>query len=101
MLYTPFTTPHEASLLIASAAKSKRLELNFSQSSLAERSGVSLGSIKIFEANGKISLQSLLKIALILDCMDEFLTLFQKKPMESYVTIDEALKTKTRKRGRR
>lgn len=101
MIYTPFTTPIEASLLIASAAKSKRLELNFSQSTLAERSGVSLGSIKVFESSGKISLQSLLKIALVLDCMDEFLTLFQKKPLESYASIDEALKTKTRTRGRR
>lgn len=101
MVYTPFITPHEASLHIASAAKSKRLDANFSQSTLAERSGVSLGAIKIFERSGKISLPSLLKIALVLDCMEDFLMLFKKKPLESYSTIDEALLSKPRQRGRR
>lgn len=101
MLYTPFSTPPEASLQLALAVKLKRLEANFSQSTLAERSGVSLGAIKLFERSGKISLLSLLKIAFVLDCMEDFLTLFKKKPLESYNTIDEALKSKPRKRGRR
>ena len=37
-----------------------------SQAELAERSGVSLGSIKRFEQTGKIAFESLLKLAHIL-----------------------------------
>ena len=93
-------TPYEAMLQIASRAKSKRLELNLSQETLSEKSGVSLGVLKKFERTGKISLESLLKLALVLDALLEFGSLFSPKPLESYVTIDQILKKKTRKRGR-
>ncbi len=45
---------------------------SLSQSNLAERSGVSLGSLKRFEASGKISLESFLKLLHILGRLDEF-----------------------------
>ena len=43
--------------------KQKRLQYDLTQVGLANRSGVSLGSIKRFEATGQISLESLLKIS--------------------------------------
>lgn len=45
---------------------------NWTQKDLAEKSGVSFGSIKRFERLGKISFESLLKIAESLDRLDEF-----------------------------
>ena len=49
-----------------------RKELSWTQQDLAERSGVSYGSIKRFERFGKISFESLLKIAESLSRLDEF-----------------------------
>ncbi|MEA1880026.1 MAG: helix-turn-helix domain-containing protein [Campylobacterota bacterium] len=52
--------------------KARRKSLNYAQDELATRSGVSLGSLKRFESSGKISLESLLKLALVLECLDGF-----------------------------
>ena len=49
-----------------------RKEAAMSQSELAERSGVSLGSIKRFESSGQISLVSLLKLIHILGRLADF-----------------------------
>jgi len=94
-------TPHDLMAKIAEQAKGKRLSLNLTQQSLSERSGVSLGVLKKFERTGKISVESLLKIALVLDSLTEFAVLFKPKPLETYPTLDQLLKQKTRKRGRK
>ena len=52
--------------------KERRRTLGYTQSELATRSGVSLGSLKRFESSGQISLESLLKLALILECLEDF-----------------------------
>ncbi len=92
--------PSDTAKHVAMAAKEKRLSLNLSQKKLSEQSGVSLSVIKHFEHTGKISLESLLKIALPLDCLQDFLKLFAKKPLEDSTTLDDILNQKTRKRGR-
>jgi len=53
--------------------------LNWTQKDLVDKSGVSYGSIKRFERFGKISFESLLKIAEALNRLDEFETLFLPK----------------------
>lgn len=85
---------------IAKRFRKRRLFLNISQQALANKSGVSLGSIKRFELTGEVSLKHLLKLALILDSIDEFHNLF---PENNYQTVDDILKSrkiKERKRGR-
>lgn len=72
-------TPKEIRQEIAARTKECRLALNISQKELAERSGVSLGSIKRFESSGLISLASLLELALVLDHLDNFSALFAAK----------------------
>jgi transcriptional regulator with XRE-family HTH domain len=52
--------------------KTRRKSLKISQKDLATRSLVSLGSIKRFESSGHISLESLLKLALVLECLEDF-----------------------------
>ncbi len=94
-------TPKEMLRRIAHHAQSKRLSLNLSQQTLAERSGVSYGSLKKFEITGKISLESLVKIALTLGSLDEFDDLFKPKAPENFISLDELLKDTKRKRGRR
>lgn len=91
-------SPHQLLLEVSANAKKKRLELNLTQQSLAERSGVSLGSLKRFELTGEISLHSLLKLALVLGSMQEFESLFTSKIEE--LTLDQLLiRNKKRQRG--
>ncbi len=98
----PFISATPSDLLsdIAKQAQTKRLSLNLSRKTLSERSGVSLSVLKKFERTGKISLESLVKIAMVLDAMDEFLLLFKPTPPENFATLDELLKDNSRKRGR-
>lgn len=94
-------SPYEIAQEIAKKSKNKRLDLNLSQQTLAERSGVSYGTLKKFERSGKISLESLLKIALVLDELKNFKHLFTKSADELPKSLDELLVDKSRKRGRK
>lgn len=100
MIDINFSTPSEMAMRIAATAKEMRLSLNLSQETLSERSGVSWGVIKKFERTGKISLESLLKLALTLGSLDDFTGLFKAPAPQTFATLDELLKKKTRKRGR-
>lgn len=72
--------------------------MNLTQEGLALRSGVSFGTIKLFERRGKISLESLLKLAIALQASDEFEKLFLATTPA--LSLDELLKEpKVRKRG--
>ena len=91
-------TPDEVLLEIANRAKQKRLSLNLTQSGLADRSGVSLPSLKRFEKTGLISLKSLLDIALVLGCLSDFENLF--KTDDNITSLfAEKKEPKKRKRG--
>jgi transcriptional regulator with XRE-family HTH domain len=81
--------------------KERRLSLNLSQATLAQKSGVSLGSIKRFEQDSDISLSSLLKLSLVLECLDDFTKLCSNE-FENTGSINELLKQRTlRRRGQR
>ena len=62
---------------LAQRTRTLRKELKMSQSELAQRANVSLGSYKRFETSGHVSLDSLLKIAFILGKLGDFETVFQ------------------------
>jgi len=85
---------------ISNRFKSKRLALNITQSELALKSGVSLGSIKRFEITAEISLRHLIMIALVVGSTEEFTTLFAGKNYKSIEDVIASGKVKTRKRAR-
>ena len=64
-----------------------------SQEELSRMSGVSYGSVKRFEATGKISLLSLTKLAMALDMADELRELFTQVP---YRNIQEVIDERKR-----
>jgi len=68
-----------------------RKGLGWTQRDLAEKSGVSYGSVKRFERFGKISFESLLKIAEALDRLDEFERLLLPKETKR---LEKLFKTK-------
>jgi len=70
--------------------KERRKSLNYTQTELATRSGVSLGSLKRFEGSGQISLESLLKLALVLECLGDFSAVCCEEE-ERFESMDEIL----------
>ncbi len=70
------TIPAATEALVA-RMRARRQSMNFTQKDLASRSGVSYASVRRFELLGEISLQSLLKIAMALDCLEDFNMLFR------------------------
>jgi len=70
--------------------KERRKSMGYTQTECATRSGVSLGSLKRFENSGQISLESLLKLAFVLECLDGFGSLCEEDE-ESFGSIDEVL----------
>lgn len=55
----------------------RRKELKISQKEMAKQSGVSYGSIRRFESTGQISLESLMKIARVINSLEDFDLLFK------------------------
>ena len=99
MLAINITTPKTIMQNLKDRNKQKRLFLNITQEGLANKSGVSLGSVKRFESSGEISFESLLKVALVLNCLDDFKNIANKKD-EQYDSMDDLLKVKPiKKRG--
>ena len=76
-------TAEEMDEKLAQRVRRIRKRRSISQEELSRRSGVSYGSIKRFETSGKISLLSLTKIAIALDCADEIRQLFSEIPHKS------------------
>ena len=74
-------SPETYMLQIAQRERAVRKKNRLSRADLSKRSNVSYGSLKRFEETGNISLASLIKIAIALDSIEEFETLFQtRKP---------------------
>lgn len=72
MLPINLKTPQEVRQGIADRFKARRLAMNLTQRELAARSGVTWSSLKRFEREGLIALDSLLNLAMVLDCLGEF-----------------------------
>lgn len=86
--------PYDLLEELALKHKTLRKQAGLTQSELARRSGVSLGSIKRFELTGQISLESLLKLAQILNCINDFELIL--KPAENLKEIEKLFSDKTR-----
>jgi len=71
-MYSLKATPLEVRKVLAERHRTLRKQQKMSQKEMAERSGVSLGSLKRFENTGKISLDSLLKPMHLLGRLNEF-----------------------------
>ena len=61
---------------VARSARARRVARGLTQRALAERAGVSLGSLRRFEQTGAISLTALVEIAQVLDALEGFDGLF-------------------------
>lgn len=85
-------TPEEIDKAVAQRLSRIRKRRKLSQEKLSEKSNVSYGSIKRFETTGQISLLSLTKLCIALDCADEIRKLFTDV---EYNSIEEVLNERT------
>lgn len=94
--------PSDVLVEVRDRFKTRRLAQRLTQEGLARRSGVSFGSVKRFEKTGLIAFESLLKIALALDCLDDFDALASGKghALEGVMLDDLLAIAKLRKKGR-
>jgi transcriptional regulator with XRE-family HTH domain len=101
MLSINISTPFSIMNQLKDKFKQRRLALDLTQEGLSSKSEVSLGSIKRFESTGHISLDSLLKISLVLDCLDDFQLIAnpKQKPIFSLDDILKPDKKPVKKRG--
>lgn len=82
-------TADELNQALALRLKRIRKRRGLSQRQLSEKSGVSYGSLKRFESTGQISLLSLTKLALALNCADELRRLFTNV---AYNSLEEVIR---------
>ncbi len=80
-------TPKEINKDIANSLVKIRKRKKISQTVLSKKSGVSVGSIRRFEQENKISIISLTKIAIALGISEELENLFKSVPFDSIEEI--------------
>ncbi len=93
-------TPEQVGQDLAARFKALRLARGWKQATLARRSGVSLASLRRFEASGQVSLASLLALAFALNRLDDFEALFQAPPASSIAELEALEARPVRRRGR-
>lgn len=96
-------TPAKAQKKLAEQARARRLQMELTQEGLADRSGVALPTLRKFERTGALSLESFLKLHMVLGGLEDILKATQVKDM-LFSSIDEVLEADsnpTRKRGKR
>jgi len=96
-------TPTKAQKKLAEHARTQRLQMELTQEDLAKRSGVPLPALRKFEQKRAISLESFLKLQMVLGGLEDILKATQIKDT-LFSSIDDVLKADsnpTRKRGKR
>jgi len=96
-------SPSKAQQIIAGNIRERRLQLDLTQVGLSERSGVPLATLRKFEQQGVISLESLLKLLMVLGMLDAMVKATKGRET-TFSTLDEVIALNNapkRKRGRR
>lgn len=86
---------------IAGQVRDRRLAMNLTQEGLAARSGVPVATLRKFEQKGVISLESFLKLLMVLGGLEEVIQVL-KPTKPTFTSIEEVLKDSHhpyRKRG--
>ncbi len=90
------STLSKAQEKLAKHIRQTRLSMGLTQSGLSKRSGVSLASLRKFEQQGITSLESYLKLLMVLNYLDTLInTMKPEKP--EFTSIDDVLKNRTKK----
>jgi len=92
--------PEEIARQLAQRVRAERLRRGWKQSTLAQRSGVSLPTIRRYERTGRTSVENLLRFCHTLGRLDEFADLLKPPPASSLAELEARASTSARrKRG--
>jgi transcriptional regulator with XRE-family HTH domain len=83
-------SPSKAQRLIAENIREHRLQRNLTQQELSSRSGVPLSTLRKFEQQGVLSLESLLKILMVLGMLDTVVNATKIEEIP-FTSIDEVI----------
>ncbi len=86
--------------MLVENTRSRRLETGLTQEGLARRAGVSLPTLRKFEQKGLISLESFLKILLVLDALEQLVEATAPQQAE-FSSIDDVLADNNKKKPRK
>ncbi len=94
-------SPEAIAIGVAARMKARRLGLGWSRNTLAARAGASPWTLKHFELTGQIALETLVKVAVVLDDVQALEGLFAARPkMPASLADLEKLHPLVRQRGR-
>lgn len=80
-----------AQKLLRQHLKAKRLQQGLTQEGLAKRAGVSLPTLRKFEQKGLISLESFLKLIMVLGGLENMVKSMKPSEDENFDSIDDIL----------
>lgn len=101
MLPVELQTPDEIALGIAARTRALRTARGWTQAELARRAGVRLDTLRRFERTGKVALERLLMIAIVLNAAAPFGELFAPDPARTLADLERAEKPRVRAPRRR
>jgi transcriptional regulator with XRE-family HTH domain len=101
MLPLELQSPRELALTLAGRVRRLRLDRGWTQQEMAERAGLAPDTYRRFERTGSISLERLLRVAVILDALDGVDRLFVPPPARSLDELEQRGRRRMRARGRR
>ena len=81
-------TADKLCMQVANKVRQRRLEMNLTQTGMAQRSGVNINTYRRFETTGEIAFLNLVKIASVLGMTDDIIRLFSQR---KYNSIEEVI----------
>lgn len=100
MLDIGFATYDEVCKEIGARLKAQRLAQMLTQEEIAERAGLSVGTVKNIENKGQSSIESVVRLGLTLGLADHFQELF-KLQVQSIAQMDQAEQSRRIRASRR
>jgi transcriptional regulator with XRE-family HTH domain len=96
MIPIELQTPAEVVAGIAERARALRIARGWTQQELADRSGVALDTLRRFERTGKVSVDRLVRIAVVLDAVAPLGELFAAPPAATLAELERAEQRRVR-----
>ena len=93
-------TVSKAQKMLVEHTRARRLETGLTQEGLAKRAGVTLPTLRKFEQKGTISLESFLKILLVLDALEQVVEATAPQQTE-FTSIDDVLSNNKKKKPKK
>jgi transcriptional regulator with XRE-family HTH domain len=101
MIPLELKTPTELLEDVGARARALRIARGWTQRELADRAGVALETLRRFERTGKIALERLVKLAVVLDAVRPLGELFAPPPAATLADLERPRRPRVRAPRRR